>query len=164
MNDFSIRPYDAERDAAGLRECFVALQDHEHDMYPDAPAGEAIADEYLAWMFERVGKFDGAVLVASDGDGTLIGFATVLARVPRSDPDDPDPSHAFLSELSVMPAWRGRGVGAALIEASEKFSRERGARVLRVTVVADNDGAQRLYARQGFEPVQLMLQKALPGS
>lgn len=144
---------------ANLRSCFIALQDHEHAMYPEAPTGAAIADDYLAWMFERVERFEGAILVAETTAGEFAGFATLLARLPRTDPDDPDSEHAFLSELSVMPAFRGHGAGQVLIAASEALAKQAGSAVMRVTVVADNEGAQRLYRRAGFEPAMVMLQK-----
>ncbi len=159
-DDFVIRSWSPERDGEALRDLFVALQDHEHAFAPEAPTGEAIVEAYLAWMFERCERYAGEILVAR-AEGRVVAFMTVLLHVPRQDPDDPADVHALISELSVLPAWRGRGIGTALIEAAEALARERRISQIRVTVDARNDGAQRLYARQGFETRILTLAKTL---
>ncbi len=54
---------------------------------------------------------------------------------------------AFIKDLAVAPAWRGKGVGDALL--SELFSeyRTRGARQVRLKVHRDNVHALKLYKR-----------------
>lgn len=160
MEPALIRRFDPARDADLLRRCFVALQDHEHAFDSRMPTGESIADEYLAWMHERVAHSGGAVLVAVVDD-ELAGFATVLAPLPRTDPDDRVPAHALLSELSVLPGFRNRGIGHALIGAAETFARKAGVPVLRVPVMAQNTHAQRLYAGEGFDSLMVLMEKSL---
>ena len=53
-------------------------------------------------------------------------------------------------DLAVVPAWRGRGVGRALLEAVEAEGRRRGCCKLTLEVQEDNQPARRLYARFGF--------------
>lgn len=160
IRDYVIRGYEAARDAKALRECFVELQDHEHALLPDAPTGEAIADEYLAWMFERAARFKGCVFVA-ERDGELLGYATVLARMPRTDPDDPVPEHAFLSEIVVREAARDAGVGQALMAAAEDYAKSRGAPEMRLTVWPENTGARRFYQRLGYADGMIQMHKSL---
>src|SRR5512143_2680335 len=57
---------------------------------------------------------------------------------------------AFLDELYVEPAWRGRGIGAIALGLLQEASRELGARSLALEVGLDNPGAERLYRREGF--------------
>jgi ribosomal protein S18 acetylase RimI-like enzyme len=57
---------------------------------------------------------------------------------------------AELISMWVAPDLRGRGVGDALITAVARWARERGARELRLDVVAGNASAIALYARHGF--------------
>ena len=160
MTTFDIRDYDAARDAQALRECFVQLQDHEHALLPDAPTGEAIADEYLAWMFDRVNRYEGRVFVA-ERNGELIAYATVLARMPRTDPDDPLPEHAFLSEIVVRESARDAGAGQALMAAAENYAKSRGATEMRLTVWSENAGARRVYQRLGYADGMIQMHKNL---
>lgn len=159
----AIRPYDPATDAEALRTLFIALQDHEHALQPRAPTGAEIADSYLAWMFECCAQNDGRVLVAVRDD-TVIGFMTVQLAVRPTDPDDPVPVYALVSELMVQARWRHRGLGARMIAAAEALAREAGRPEIRVGVVARNLGARRFYAREGYDELFLYLHKALDGS
>lgn len=157
-----IRDYDVERDGPGLRDCFIALQDHERDFAPEVPSGLELVDDYVPFMLERVAALSGRLFVAVEGE-QILGFATALVR-PREEPDDVDAFSVEVAELSVLPAWRGRGIGARLMEVCERFARELGAPSLRVRVDARNPDAQRFYRRAGFEDAVVLLAKSLQGA
>jgi ribosomal protein S18 acetylase RimI-like enzyme len=57
---------------------------------------------------------------------------------------------AFLDELFVEPASRGRGIGTAALALLQEASRRLGARSLALEVGLENAGAERLYRRAGF--------------
>ena len=57
---------------------------------------------------------------------------------------------AELVSLWVHPAWRGRGVGDRLMQAVLDWARQEGHTEVRLWVTADNEPAERLYARHGF--------------
>ena len=59
---------------------------------------------------------------------------------------------AEIDELFVVPEQRGRGCGAALLNAASAAASARGCRRLSLQVGADNDAASAFYARQGFAP------------
>jgi ribosomal protein S18 acetylase RimI-like enzyme len=154
-----IRDYDPARDRAAVRACFAELQDVERGLEPALPAGVAVAEAYLDFMFARSAEWDGAVFVAEEG-GAVVGFVCVWARVPPDDPSEVR-SCAHVSDLVVLPAWRGRGIGHALLARGEAYARTRGAERLRIGVMARNEGARRLYVTRGFREVYVLLTKAL---
>jgi len=84
----------------------------------------------------------------------------VWARVP-SEPDEPGRPYAFVSDLAVRERLRGRGVGRALLTAAEGHARAHGAPLLRLDVLAGNDGARRLYERSGFDARRVEMAKPL---
>jgi ribosomal-protein-alanine N-acetyltransferase len=55
--------------------------------------------------------------------------------------------------LAVGEAWRGRGVGRALLDAAIDRARATGATVVFLEVAEDNPAAQRLYRKLGFSAV-----------
>ncbi len=74
-----------------------------------------------------------------------VGFA--ICRVAADESE--------LLSIGVAPEWRGRGVGAALLEAAMARCRELGARRMFLEVDVDNRAAQKLYERFGFTRVGL---------
>ncbi|MCS7043491.1 MAG: GNAT family N-acetyltransferase [Bryobacteraceae bacterium] len=82
------------------------------------------------------------LLVARAG-GVPCGFVLLHPRGLAGSP--------YIAAIAVDPAWRGRGVGSALVGAAERFYPD--ARHLFLLVSSFNRGAQRLYARLGFRQV-----------
>jgi ribosomal protein S18 acetylase RimI-like enzyme len=153
-----IRECDPVRDRSGLRACVVELQDFERNIEPTLPKGEEMADRYLAHMLRRCADGTGRIYVA-EADGLIVGFVGVLARVVP-EPDESQ-AYAYVSDLVVLPPYRRRGLGQALLERAEAYARREGARTLRVGVLARNDGAGRLYRRLGFADYTVQLTKPL---
>jgi len=78
----------------------------------------------------------------------LVRRARIRARL-----DHPLPAGSFhVAELHVMPAWRGRGIGAALLRCAETEAQRRGFAELTLTTLTSNP-ARRLYERQGYEVI-----------
>jgi ribosomal protein S18 acetylase RimI-like enzyme len=98
--------------------------------------------------------------MVAEEDGAVVGFICVWARVPPDDPSEVRFS-AHVSDLVVLPRFRRRGVGRALLARGEAYARERGAERLRIGVLARNQGARRLYLDSGFREVFVLLTKVL---
>ncbi len=65
-------------------------------------------------------------------------------------PGGEEPGTAFLFHLEVAPAFRGRGLGAALLDGAEARARALGFARMRLYVLSSNAAARALYARAGF--------------
>ena len=78
-------------------------------------------------------------VVALDGE-ELVGYAGLC--------DYPD--EAWVQTMAVAPTAQGAGVGAALLQDLLDEADRRGQRTVALEVRADNEPAQRLYARHGF--------------
>jgi uncharacterized membrane protein/ribosomal protein S18 acetylase RimI-like enzyme len=156
----AIRAYDPATDAAGLRQCFVELQDFERALEPGLPAGEAVADRYLAEMLLRCERSDGRVFVA-EGHAEIEGFVCILARMHPEGLDEPPDAYAYVSDLVVRRRSRGAGLGRALLARAEAHARASGVGRLRIAVLARNAAARRLYERLGFREYTVQLLKDL---
>ncbi|WP_321575218.1 GNAT family N-acetyltransferase [Oerskovia douganii] len=66
--------------------------------------------------------------------------------------DAPEPT-AELRRVFVDPAFRGRGIATALLDAAESAARDRGALVVRLDTRHDLVEALALYARRGYVDV-----------
>ena len=87
-----IREYDAVRDKSQLRECVVQLQEDERRREPSLPEGEAMADDYLAFLMGKCAKVSGKLFV-SEIQGRVVGFVGVFAEVPPEEPDEEQAPH-----------------------------------------------------------------------
>ncbi len=92
------------------------------------------------------GSNDRRVLIAEDEDGKRLGFVHLETAVDFFTHE----RHGHISTIVVAPDAEGRGVGQALLTAAEKWTRERGYRLLTLNVFEANTAARRLYERAGF--------------
>lgn len=85
---------------------------------------------------------------------TGIGFMAmdddVACGIAGSFLDQKDPTRAELISMWTAPTHRQRGVGRLLVNKVLNWARGRGARVLLLMVVGNNDSAIRFYERLAF--------------
>lgn len=100
----------------------------------------------LAQLAEMIASPATDVLVASDADGSVLGALTlVVFRIPTG-------VRAWIEDVVVDDAARGRGVGEALSRFALDIALRKGARTVELTSRPSREAANRLYQRIGFEP------------
>jgi len=157
---WTLRDYDPRRHRGQLTSCIVELQEFERGLEPALPTGEAMAEAYLTFLLERCARTAGRIILA-EVDHAVAGFVGVMIRVTPEEPDEDQRPYAYISDLVVLPEYRRRGIGRALLEQAETVARESGAPILRVGVLARNATAVRLYRTTGFTDYHVQLVKRL---
>ena len=125
----------------------------------------------FGWRNHWVGELNGQVVAAGAGYGAeaqwdftlaaarqILGFfgwrhaAGVIARGLRVERVivPPKGEMHYLAHLGVDPAWRGRGIGRALIDHLARQAAGRGRLRLALDVAVTNPRAQALYEQCGF--------------
>lgn len=138
----SIRTY---REGADDDALFAAF----HEAFADH-FGQGDPDPVAWWRGRRddpAARYDAALwLVAADERDRPVGF--VLSRID----DDVDGSQrGYVGDVGVVPAWRGHGVGEALLTRALADLRARGLPSTSLDVDTGNaSGALRLYAKVGM--------------
>ena len=103
--------------------------------------------QYVAWLESGEGAL---FLVPGEGaEGAPLGYAFLRVGASGATWNLGD-EVGDLESLSVTAAARGMGIGTELIEHCRERLRGRGARWWNLTVIAGNEGALRLYEREGF--------------
>jgi len=129
------------RDAQGVLEVL--------DSYASDPVGggEPLPEDVRSRLPSMLPEVPNAlVLLAFDDDRPIgvavcfFGFSTFRARPLLN-----------IHDLAVLPQYRGRGVGRALLAAAENQAQRRGCCKLTLEVQDDNARARALYQRFGFE-------------
>ena len=93
----------------------------------------------------RVVTWEGNRLLIARLDGGIVGALT-LVTFPI-----PTGMRAWIEDVVVDEAARGKGVGAALTWEAVRLARELGARTVDLTSRPSREAANRLYERLGFE-------------
>src|SRR5262249_14534253 len=96
-----------------------------------------------SFFHERVEIRDVLVALA---DGDVAGYV----RLGRATPLAASDHVVMILGLAVDPARQRQGVGRALMDAAATEARARGARRLRLRVLAHNEAARQLYDRSGY--------------
>jgi ribosomal protein S18 acetylase RimI-like enzyme len=129
-----------------------------------------VLDRYERWLPERAVDPKSVLLVArevgkagNEGKvaGTdLIGFAvaTVEAEVPIYHLRE----YGFIHDTWVEPAWRGRGIGRALIEETLLAFTQMGVAQVRLDTARGNDAARALFSGLGFREGVMRMVRDMP--
>jgi ribosomal protein S18 acetylase RimI-like enzyme len=111
---------------------------------------------------ELLAKPDTLLLLAFDGE-TAVGYG--LAHVmPVDDSWIADtwvtgPRIGEIESLSVLPQYRGSGLGSELLDRLERHLHDIGVKDLILGALPGNTDAIRLYERRGYQPTWLYLSK-----
>ena len=154
-----IREYRPE-DRQQVEECFVELQEFERRIEPRRVEGKVVVEKYLSFMFDKCAQTEGTVFVLED-DERVVGFVSVWARLKVNGLINEEAEVAYVSDLFVSAAYRGRGLGRALLERAEEYASAKGATTLNIGVLADNTAARKLYNDFGFRENKVELTKPL---
>jgi ribosomal protein S18 acetylase RimI-like enzyme len=96
------------------------------------------------------------LLVAENAAGEPVGHVWVaLERQPGSG------GGAFIYDIDVLEAQRGKGYGRALLQAAERETARHGAPSIALNVFGPNTVARRLYESAGYETTSLQMRKSL---
>lgn len=98
-----------------------------------------LAQQFSAQHQHYLAQYPQACYLAIEVDGRAVG---------RLYLDESGDEHRVV-DISLLPAWRGQGIGAALLRQVQAAAAALGHAVA-LNVLTGNTGAQRLYARLGF--------------
>jgi GNAT superfamily N-acetyltransferase len=120
------------------------------DIVVDAYAALGDLGEYEAVLRDVADRSRHADVTVAAVDGVVAGTVTFVGQ-PGTYAESDDPDASWIRMLAVDPAFRGHGVGAALVDWCVARARESGRARLVLHTTDRNRDAQRLYARLGFD-------------
>jgi GNAT superfamily N-acetyltransferase len=149
-----------QADRRTLRQAVIELQEYERRQSTTRLPGEQVADAYLAWMWQRA---DGAgALLVAEIDGRFAGFAAGWVEDAAYIAEAADSSRfGLISDILVVPEYRGRRIAARLIKAMERDLGTRGVTRLRINALVSNVSARRSYEHAGLVPYEVLHEKMI---
>jgi GNAT superfamily N-acetyltransferase len=148
------------RDREAVVDFILALNLFEASLTGDRKRERAGASAYYDELMQRLAKRNGRVVLA-EIDGVAVGVMGFSLDEDAAYVTEDVRRHGTVTDLIVDEAWRGRGIGQALLREAERLTREAGLRRLLIGALVANDKAERTYRAFGFEPYVSVLVKAL---
>ena len=111
-------------------------------------------EERAEWLAAKSSRHP--VLVATDGDGVVLGWGSLNPFNPR-----PAYDHVVDFSLYVGRENRGRGIGDALLGALEERARSLGYHKMVLAAFPTNVPGMRLYERHGFQTVGIYREQGM---
>lgn len=112
------------------------------------------------------GNFSYRNCVVAERDGEVVGLLCTFPIPDRSEassepsePSDPvmepyerleAPGSLYICSLALFDGHRGAGIGTEMLSLARSEARDRGFDILSLLVFEENEGAVRLYEREGF--------------
>lgn len=152
-----IREYRQE-DIPALEECIVELQEFERKIEPNRREGTSVSQKYVEGVVKNCKQQNGNIFVAEE-DGKVIGFCSVWVEKKPEELISTLAEYAYISDCILLPDFRGKGLGKALLSAAEKHAIEAGMKTIIIGVLAKNTGAIEVYKKAGFEDYEMLLRK-----
>lgn len=112
----------------------------------DAVLHQIAEANYYGTFFEVTSDSPYAIAFLIEKDGQIAGYA-LLAFTYSNEAGG---LVLWLDELYIRPAFQGQGLGSELFAFIDEQYKDRVAR-MRLEIEPDNEGAARLYRRQGYE-------------
>jgi ribosomal protein S18 acetylase RimI-like enzyme len=145
-------------DIDALAPLWMAVHEHHAASMPElAP----YVDATTSWAARRrlyeelLAKPDTTLLLARDG-GELCGYGMAhvmpVEETWVADTWASGPRIGEIESLGVLPAWRGAGIGGALLDGLHEALAAQGVTDLVLGVLPGNAAAIRLYERHGYRP------------
>ncbi len=141
---YEIRPFVIGRDEEIFcqvrNSSFATLRGSETPITPEMVEGMISSDENI----------EGGIMILYHGEkpvGVVRGAKDEYENVPAM----------YIGPLAIIPEYQGRGLGRSMLRAALKFAGEKNYKRVVLSVNAENEGAKKLYLKEGFKQVDAVV-------
>lgn len=132
----------------------------EHDLFPEDPWSVEMFWSELADVPHSRYYVVAEVETHDAADRTIAGYAGLMTQAGAA----PATVEGWVQNIAVAREHQGKGLGAVLLEALLEEAARRNCAEVWLEVRTDNDSAQRLYTRYGFEAAGIRRGYYQPGN
>jgi GNAT superfamily N-acetyltransferase len=123
---------------------FMMFHANVNPTFTPTPEGRESFSTHLGQQVES----KNSLLLVADSSGAIIGYC--LAGMAERPPVLLNRDYGMIDDLAVTGDMRRRGVGEALLKATESWFENRGVRRVELQVVTANEVASRFWAKMGY--------------
>lgn len=153
-----IREY-THSDIDAVKKCLTDLQDFHHMIDPHRLTGIEVANEYLEKLLAKCEANKGKIFVVEENEG-VVGMVAVIIEENKVNKSRLK-RHALITDIIILPEYRGRGISKELIATAEEYARSKDVQVIQASILLYNSKALKVYTRNGFTEHEIILRKLL---
>lgn len=154
-----IRPLRSIDEIEKIVELWVKLMGDREASYLRFIVDEDDRRRWVEYMARAYLEDPESILVAED-DGVPVGFIASRSYIFPFKLNGSD-RYAIITDLYVLPEYRGRGIGRKLLEECISRLKAKGYSRVRLSVWVENSRAIKLYDSLGFKPRVIVMEKDL---
>lgn len=160
-DECSIRPY-SRLDQNSIIKCIIELQNFERTLQPRwwFEGSSLLARRYLRYLLLKCRNNRGEILIA-DFEGNTAGFICVWMEREAEEILTNLNEYAYVSDLIILPEYRGLGIGGDLLREAERYAKKQQAKFIKLEVLPENELASDIYYKEGFKAKEIVLFKEL---
>ena len=124
-------------------------------IWRDVLGFSAATDENVTKTYERMKGDSRYRTFVADINGNVVGFATTVEALAIDHPN----GYIKMNGLAVLPEYKHRGIGKALMEHVEELAKERGASAVGLASGFQRTDAHEFYERLGYRKTSFYFRK-----
>lgn len=129
------------------------------EMRPDDPHDPTFRERLRQYWAEMLPD-ERVIAWLAEEEGAVVGMTALLLHHHPPRPFG-ERRRGYVTSVYVVPAYRRRGIGQALMEAAQEYGREHGLQRLELRT---SEQGRSLYAALGFEPKEVLMLSLEEGS
>jgi len=136
------------------------LQEVERTMSDTRLPGSEVALKYFDHLQKELAEKRGAIFVAR-AEGKVIGFIACMIEHDDTPAETSESTtYGYISDAYVAPEYRGRGVFSELNQKAEEYlTNFPEVKLIRISVLANNESAVKAYEKSGYKVEDIRLSK-----
>lgn len=131
---------------------------HENDFPKDFSLSQDAGASMRAFFKTHVRSHQRLALVA-EVDGKLVGY--LMATIEDRPPVLTIKKQVHIYDLHVSEEHRSKGIGKAMMDEMEAWTKEKGVNYILLEVMSTNEGGKKFYKREGYETLLHAVRKIL---
>lgn len=138
-----------EKDLAELAALWMSMMREHGEMDSRVCLSPNAEAAYHSYLLLHIDSSNSRILKAAESQ-KIVGFCCgyVCNNLPMFEPA----RFGYLSDIYLLPPWRGQGGGKEMLKTMEAFFRENGVEKTQLQVYRKNEKGRAFWAQQGYAP------------
>lgn len=153
-----IREYQSS-DEKDVKKCITELKQYESAFDEDYFTNQKSVNNLLKHILESRKK--GGQLFVAEVNGQVVGFISWEIENKNDELIVKKVDSVYISDIVVLPEYRGKGIGKKLLERADEFAKEKKIPYVKLIIFSANKKVRSIYEDTGFRDYETTMIKKI---